>query len=107
MQQNVDNLVKLAKININYPASCLYNLGKNKKLPMVALTNIVQRVEAEVSSASALDIYYYLFEVVDEHESLQKDSLTPTTRLTLQETIAETLFMDFHRFDYPRELADS
>lgn len=102
-ENNAADMKLLAETQINNPSGCLRLIAKEFKLPKkIAMAVSYEMEENGVESCTAYEIFWYLNEIVRRFEEEKKDVFRA---MNLQETVSETVKINFKRFDKPFEWA--
>lgn len=94
-----DEIEVLGNTDIKYPADCLLNIVDEFTLPKTVAKDVAATMQKE--SATALDVYIALNEIVEKHYKTSK--MTLTSLIEMSETVARLMTFDFSRFDLPAE----
>lgn len=102
-ENNVTRLEELSNITLRYPADCLRAVAYINKLPKKLTLKVAQKWEETVwaGPATAFDVYFALQDIVETYQKNEKTSITGF--LNIQGTVAEMLYEDYEKYDYPFE----
>ena len=98
-KNDIDRLSKLYDIEIHHPADCFRAIAKYVGLPKKLSMKLATEME-HMTKCTAFEIYFHLHDIMNVAQD-QNDSMTVTTMLRLQESVASTLYLNFKDFDYP------
>lgn len=103
--KDVENkLDELAKINIKNAGGCFRNIACTIGLPKDATLKVAEEFELFYEGgATALDVFYYLFQVLENHAESLKSAPTAGWRLKMEGQVATALLLDFKQKDVPFE----
>lgn len=94
LKKGEESIKELADKKIRNSGGCLRYMACELKLPKDMSLAVGAELDAMyISGCSALDVYYYLHEIVDRYASDKQ--LTPTQKLNYQESVARAIGMDF------------
>lgn len=102
-QNNPEDFKAMSETVINNPAGCLRSIAKEFDLPKKFSMAAALELEATgKASCSAYEIFWYLNDIVRRFDEAKNDMYRS---LKLQETVAETVKINYKRFDKPFEWA--
>lgn len=102
-QNNPEDFKAMSETVIENPAGCLRSIAKEFELPKKYSMAAATALEAtEKATCTAYEIFWYLNDIVRRFDEEKKDMYRS---LKLQETVAETVKINFKRFDKPFEWA--
>lgn len=98
-----EDMKRLSETKIEHPAGCLRSIAKEMHLPKKISCETAEDLGARtVDSCTAYEIYWYLNDIAGRYESTNDDMLR---NMSIRETIAECLKLDFRKFDKEFEWA--
>jgi hypothetical protein len=94
LKKGQESIEALATKKIRNSGGCLRYMACELKLPKDISLEVGAEMDAMyISGCSALDIYYYLHEIVSRY--IQGKDISPVSKLNYEETVARSLGMDF------------
>ena len=99
-EESLKKVEKLTTIKIKYPAGCLRAVAHFLNMPKKASLVIADQLE-NMGSCSAYMIYWYLNQILSEHEATIKKPLSETSKLRLIEDMSKAIMLDYSNFDHP------
>lgn len=94
-----DDLRALMETKIHNPSGCLRLIAREYKLPKKYAMSVAEELDSkELASCTAYEIFWYLNEIVKRFSDEKKDVFRTMLH---QEAVAETIKLDFRRFDEP------
>lgn len=97
-KDSIENVENLAKTRIKHSAGCLRAIAFYLGLPRKASLIVAENLTGEMT---AYHIFYYLNEIMAEHE--RQKPMNIKAKLRMQEDIAKAIFLRFSEFDHPFE----
>lgn len=101
VQEMGERIEVLSKQRITYPGDCLRKLCAELKLPKKAAMEVAEEFENSFQKPAAIDVYFFLFEVITREELSRDKGFTPSQKLRYSEAAASAILLDIKEMDIP------
>lgn len=101
VQEMGERIDVLSKQRITYPGDCLRKLCFELKLPKKAALEVSEEFENSYQRPTAIDVYFFLFEVIAREELSRDKGFTPSQKLRYSEAAASAILLDIKEMDIP------
>lgn len=97
-RESKEKLEKMMTAQIKHPAGCLRIIAKKCTLPKKFTMNKAAEIEQNYKKCYEIDVYYALFDILDEYT--RESDISTARMFNLQEAIARVVFTNMSDYDY-------
>lgn len=97
-RESKEKLEKMMTAQIKHPAGCLRVIAKKCTLPKKFTMNKAAEIEQNYKKCYEIDVYYALFDILDEYT--RESDISTARMFNLQEAIARVVFTNMSDYDY-------